>query len=162
LKKPLGKIFEGDNNFATKNLLSYVKKEKIDNLVCVGDQVSYDLINSNYKPKNIIIDGKVMRDPIDFAQSLLDLYSNKFTLNNPAGKISIESWRILREALEKESAAFVKGEDDLLVFPSVLQSNNKTAVVYGQPGRGKVLVEVNDDKKEELRKILTEFDTILR
>ena len=162
LKKPLGKIFEGDNNFATKNLLSYVKKEKIDNLVCVGDQVSYDLINSNYRPKNIIIDGKVMRDPIEFAQSLLDLYPNKFTLNNPAGTISIESWRLLREALEKESAVSTIGEDDLLVFPSVLHSNNKTAVVYGQPGRGKVLVEVNDDMKEELRKILTEFDTIPR
>ena len=162
LKKPMGKIFEGDNLFATKNLLSYIEKEKIDSVVCVGDQVSHDLINSKYRPKNIIIDGKVMRDPIDFAQTLLDLYPNNLTLNNPPGTIAKEVWKTLKEALDRKSAVFVKGEDDLLVFPTALLAKNKTAVVYGQPGRGKVLVEVDDDKKEELRRTLSEFETISR
>jgi len=162
LKKPIGKIFEGDNPFVTKNLISYVEKENIDSVVCVGDEVSHDLINSEYKPKNIIIDGKVMREKIDYAQTLIDLYPSKFILNNPSGTISIEAWRLLRDALKKESAVFVEGEDDLLVFPVALLAKDRTAVVYGQPGRGKVLVEVDDDKKKELRKILTEFETIRR
>ena len=162
LKKPIGKIFEGDNTFATKNVISYIEKEGIDDIVCVGDQVSHDIIKSGYKPKNIIIDGRVMREPIDYEQTLLDLYSNKFTLNNPAGLISKEAWRVLSNALKKESAVFVEGEDDLLVFPATLHAEDNTAVIYGQPGRGKVLVKVDDDKKEELRKRLAEFETIHR
>lgn len=162
LKKPIGKIFEGDNPFATKNLISYIEKEKIDSVVCVGDQVSHDLINNNYKPKNIVIDGRVMRKPIDYGQALLKLYSSKYTLDNPPGTISIDAWRVLRDALKEESAVFVEGEDDLLVFPATLLAKNNTTVIYGQPGRGKVLVEVDDDKKEELRKRLAEFETIHR
>lgn len=162
LKKPIGKIFEGDNAFATENIISYIKKEKIDSVICVGDQVSHDLINSGYKPKNIIIDGRVMRKPITYKQALLNRYPNRFNLNNPPGTIAKEVWKTLKDALDQESAISVKGEDDLLVFPATLQAENNTAVIYGQPHRGKVLVEVDDNKKEELRKRLAEFETIHR
>ncbi len=163
LKTPVGKIFESDYDdyqFATDNLLSHIEKEKIKNVICVGDQVSHDLINSHYIPRNVIVDGKVMRRQLGIDEALLKLYSENFDLKNPPGLISRGAWQILKNALKTESLVSVKGEEDLLVFPVVLLAENKTAVVYGQPGRGKVLVEVNDDKKEELRKRLSEFDTV--
>jgi len=62
--------------------------------------------------------------------------------------------------LEKESAILVKGEEDLLVIPTLLLAKNNTAIVYGQPGRGKVIVVVDEDKKEIWRKRLAEFETV--
>ena len=58
----------------------------------------------------------------------------------------------MREAFEKESLIFVNGEEDLLTYPAVLIAENNSAIIYGQPDQGKVIVKVDEDKKEKLRK----------
>ncbi len=162
LKKPRSTIFEGDNLTVTKDTISYIHEQHLDNLVCVGDEVSHDFFENGYKPKNIIIDGKVERKKTRYFNGMIRKYKDRFSLSNPSGIISKESWSILKNALEKYSVVIVDGEEDLLVFPAVLLAKNNTAIVYGQPGRGKVIVRVNDDKKEEVRKLLSEFNTIHR
>jgi pantetheine-phosphate adenylyltransferase len=162
LKKPLGKMFEGKNTEATKKLISYLQKKGIKNAISVGDEVSYDMIKNDFIPKNVIVDGKVERKPVDYKDFILEHYDNKFSLNNPAGMISIESWRIIKKALKTKSAVVVNGEEDLLGFPTALLADNNSVLIRGQPSKGKVLVEINEDKKEKLRKELTQFNTTLR
>jgi pantetheine-phosphate adenylyltransferase len=160
LRKPSGKIFEGENIIVTEDLISYIKEENFENVVCVGDEVTHDLLNLGFKPKNAIVDGKVMRKPIDYLDELLGCYEKKFELENPSGIISRHAWGAIKEALKTESAIFVKGEEDLLAIPILLLSKDKTAIIYGQPGRGKVIVEVDEKRKEIWRRRLAEFETI--
>jgi len=162
LKTPRSKLFEGDNSTATKDLISYIHDESIGSIICVGDQVSYDFLESGFKPRNIIIDGKIERKQTNNSEKMMRKYKHRFSLVNPSGIISKESWSILKSALEKYSAVMVDGEEDLLVFPLALLSKNNTGIVYGQPGRGKVIVRVDEYKKEEVRKLLSGFSTIPR
>jgi pantetheine-phosphate adenylyltransferase len=159
LRIPASKIFEGDNTTVTKDIIDYIQEEAFESVICVGDEVSRDLLDNEFKPKNIIVDGKVIRKPIDYLDEILKPYSRKFKLSNPAGTISRHAWRIIRDALKIENAVLVKGEEDLLVIPTLLLAKNNTAIVYGQPGRGKVIVKVDDEKKEIWRKRLAEFET---
>jgi len=159
LRTPASKIFEGDNVTVTKDVIDYVKEEKFDSVICIGDEVSRDFLDNGFKPKNIIVDGKVMRKSIDYLDKILKPYAKKFNLKNPAGMISKNTWIIVKDALKTESAVLVKGEEDLLVIPSLLLAKNNTAIIYGQPGRGKVVVKIDDEKKEIWRKRLAEFET---
>jgi pantetheine-phosphate adenylyltransferase len=159
LRTPASKIFEGDNATVTTDLIDYVQEESFESVICVGDEASHDLLNNGFKPKNIIVDGKVIRKSIDYLDEILKPYSKKFKLSNRAGTISRHAWRIIRDALKTESAVIVKGEEDLLVIPTLLLAKNKTAIIYGQPGRGKVVVRVDDEKKETWRKRLANFET---
>jgi pantetheine-phosphate adenylyltransferase len=162
LRKPTSKIFEGDNITVTKDVIDYVREEKFDRVVCVGDEVSRDLLKHGFKPENIIVDGKVMRKSIDYLDEILEPYAKKLELKNPAGTICRHAWRSIREALKKESAIFVEGEEDLLAIPTLLLAKENTAIIYGQPGRGKVVIKVDERRKETWRKKLAEFETIHR
>ena len=162
LRTPISKIFEGDNFTVTKDVISHIKEEDIEDVICVGDEVSRDLLDNNFKPKNIIVDGKVMRKPIDYLDKILEPYRNKLSLNNPAGKIAKEAWKIISQAFKKESAVVVEGEEDLLTIPAILLAKKDSAVIYGQPGRGKVVIRVDEKRKEICRKRLAEFEATHR
>jgi len=162
LRRPKSKIFEGDNPTVTKDMISYIRESKFNRVVCVGDEVSYDLLQNNFKPKNVIIDGKVNRMPIDYLDEIIGNYSDRFTLTNKPGAIQKEVWKTLKDALKQESVIVVKGEEDLLAIPTILLSDVNTAIIYGQPGRGKVIIEVDEDRKEIWRKKLAEFNIIHR
>jgi pantetheine-phosphate adenylyltransferase len=158
LRTPVSKIFEGDNPIVTKDMISYIRKKKFNRVICVGDEVSYDLLQNGFKPRNVIVDGKVNRIPIDYSDKIIENYSNKFKLTNNPGTIAKEVWKTLKDALEKESAVVVKGEEDLLAIPTILLSEINTAIIYGQPGRGKVIIEVDEERKQIWRKRLSEFN----
>jgi len=162
LRIPKSKIFEGDNPTVTKDMISYIQEKKLDRVVCVGDEVSRDLLQNGFKPRNVIVDGKVNRVPIDYLDDIVQHYSNKFSLTNNPGMIAKEVWKTLKGALKQESAVIVKGEEDLLAIPTILVSDINTAIIYGQPGRGKVIIEVDEERKEIWRKRLAEFNTIHR
>jgi len=160
LRIPKSKIFEGDNPTVTKDMVSYIKEEGFDKVVCVGDEVSRDLLQNRFKPKNIVVDGKVNRIPIDYLDEIVGHYSDKFTLTNTPGTIAKEVWKTLQDALKQESAVVVKGEEDLLAIPTILLSEVNTAIIYGQPGRGKVVIDVDEERKDIWRKKLAEFETV--
>jgi len=162
LRIPKSKIFEGDNPIVTKDMISHIQKKGFKHVVCVGDEVSRDLLQNGFKPKNIIVDGKVMRKPIDYLNEIVGKYSNKFSLTNKPGTIAKKVWKTLKDALKQESAVVVKGEEDLLAIPTILLSDIDTAIIYGQPGRGKVIIEVDEERKEIWRKKLAEFETTTR
>jgi len=79
--------------------------------------------------------------------------------NNPAGVIAKEVWPIIEQAIKEEKNLFIKGEEDLLVIPAVLLSEEKTAVIYGLPEKGVCVIEVSPEIKKELKELLEKFET---
>ena len=48
----------------------------------------------------------------------------------------------------------VNGEEDLATLPAILYAPLGSAVVYGQPNEGSVLVEVTLEKKEQIKDLM--------
>jgi pantetheine-phosphate adenylyltransferase len=160
LRIPIGKIIEGENKPVTEDLASYIKKQRFEEIICVGDVVSRDMIEHGLKPKNVVIDGKVNKQPIDYKDFILKSYAKRFLIDNPPGMISREVWRTMIYAFKTKSAVVVRGEEDLLAIPAVLLAKNNSAVIYGQPHRGKVILRIDEDRKEKVRKVLEGFKII--
>ena len=155
---PSNELFEGKNQSVTKKLIEKIIREGIKDVICVGDEVSYDFLKKGFKPKNVIIDGKVKRKEIDYKYFILKHYSHNFSVKNDPGMISRKVWLIMNYAFITDSVILVDGEEDLLTYPAVLLAKNGSVVIYGQPEKGKVLIRVNEKKKEKLRKKLEEFE----
>ncbi len=155
--KPSNELFEGENEVVTNKLISRIKKERIKNVICIGDEVSYDFLKNGFKPSNVIIDGKVKKQKIDYKDFIFKQYSHGFSVDNPSGIIAKGIWKVMKLAFETDSIILVDGEEDILTYPAVLLAKNGSIVVYGQPDKGKVLVRVSEEKKEKLRKKLEEF-----
>lgn len=66
---------------------------------------------------------------------------------NPAGSITREAWDAVRKAFASKTPGPVRleidGEEDLLGIPAILEAPDGTAVLYGLPGQGVVVVKVD-------------------
>ena len=52
----------------------------------------------------------------------------------------------------------VEGEEDLAVTPFVMEGDSDTVVLYGLMDKGFVLLKVNKDVKEKVRKLLEKMN----
>ncbi len=149
LKKPFGKLILGRKKGVLKKFQEIIQKKEFKKIITVGDYCSLNL------PSQVkIFDGKIRRKKIKSA-----LLSKKhLKCKNPAGTIQKEAWEKVKKVLQKNGNLFVEGEEDLLVIPVVLLSQNKNLVAYGFPKRGICLIEVNEKSKKTFRQILERFD----
>ena len=142
LKKPLGKLINPDN------LLETIKDKDI---ITVGDKVTQTALELGFKPKLSIIDYKIERKEISY--NYKDLFENILKSDNEPGGISKNSVKEIRESLKYNNTLLeIEGEEDLLVLPVILEYE-KGVVLYGQPGEGIIMVGINPEKKEEIRKL---------
>jgi len=156
LKEPWGELIEGsDETGVAKRVLERVGNR---NIISIGDVVTGSLLRAGYKPRNAIVDGKVKREVIS-SKTVLQQYRNNFSIRNPSGRISKESWGKLKDALRYESAIYIDGEEDIMVTPVGLLAEHNTVILYGMPDRGVVLMEVNIEMKNKLRGLLGKFRT---
>ncbi|MBI4226331.1 DUF359 domain-containing protein [Candidatus Roizmanbacteria bacterium] len=51
----------------------------------------------------------------------------------------------------------VKGEEDILALPAILFAPLHSVVLYGQIDMGVVMVEVTEQKKKEIQKLIKKF-----
>jgi uncharacterized protein (UPF0218 family) len=75
---------------------------------------------------------------------------------NPAGTLTPELYNIF-ETIKIPAKIIVEGEDDLATLPAVLTAPIGSIVAYGQPNEGMILVEVDEQKKREFRKLFDLF-----
>jgi hypothetical protein len=150
LRKPLGQIVKKISKPGGK-------------LITIGDIASYELIRQGLTPDLVVYDNKVKRKPASTrVKKLLNaLKRDTIRLTNPRGAIMEEAWIAIAIGLRKKSRIVVNGEEDLLVIPAVLLAKNGSAVVYGQPGRGMVLIKVTEKKKDIIQKLLDEMEVVL-
>ncbi len=148
LRNVWGVPFFGQEEEVVKKVKDFCKRKKFTKIITVGDYCSLSL------PSDIkIFDGKVKRKKIK--ESL------PFSLvcSNPPGTIQKEVWSVLRKAIKENKNIFVKGEEDLLVIPAVLLSQENTAVLYGLFNKGICLVEVSSQTKKRFKELLEKFST---
>ncbi|MCS7119704.1 MAG: GTP-dependent dephospho-CoA kinase family protein [Nitrososphaerota archaeon] len=153
LKRPLGLLLKNSNTPAVEKLRDILEAKKPKKLIAVGDRVSRDLLKNGIRPDMVIIDYKIMREPVD----PLDFQAEKtFHLENRAGTISEDSWKIIGDAARYNGTTkiVVEGEEDLLTLVAVSCSPSGSLVIYGQPREGIVVVEVTDSAKEKVKDII--------
>jgi len=64
----------------------------------------------------------------------------------------------LQHALAQPPAlVIVRGEEDLAVIPLVLEAPSGGIILYGQPGRGVVVREIDDEARKDAKKLMECF-----
>lgn len=153
LKSPLGRLIRGSFDETMETLKKWVEKEKPSRIISVGDIVSDNMMRHGISPQVLIIDNKVMREPITPIPIEAD---QTLHVRNPPGTLTNEAWSVIQEALKQEqrTKVLVEGEEDLLTLVAVLCAPENSFVIYGQPYEGIVVVNVTEQKKEMVRQIV--------
>lgn len=161
LRVPIGKIVKD------KKIFEIIKKTKPIITIAVGDIVSKALIENEIIPDISIIDFKTRRKKIKIQDNIIARnYSIIKKCNNPAGTISKESALTIKNALnsilktKKKQAIIIKGEEDLTALCAMLFAPLNSLVLYGQYNLGTIAVYISEEKKNEVLKILKQFDII--
>jgi cytidyltransferase-like protein len=154
-KKPIGKVIKklGHINNLT------MKQFNNSFLIAVGDIASINLYKSASQPDICIIDHRTRRGNLNDQdkKTLAELTAGAdiTEAENQAGMIERRAVGAIRKALESfaqtgdRQIVTIKGEEDLLVIPSILLSPLESTVIYGQPDQGLVVVKVTEKKKRE-------------
>jgi uncharacterized protein (UPF0218 family) len=137
LQRPFGQVYP--------DIRALLPKIRGRTVYAVGDVVTHNLVKEGIIPQVAIIDGHTMRAP---CTRVPELPSRRIEARNPAGTISDDLVRAIRDAVSHTPALiFVEGEEDLAVLPLVLAAPVGVVVLYGQPGEGVVLREVDREAK---------------
>ena len=137
LQKPFGRVFP--------DIRALAPEIRGRTVYAVGDVVTHNLMKEGITPRIAIIDGHTMREPCTRVPTLP---FRRILARNPPGTISDELVQAIRDAVGNPPALiFVEGEEDLAVLPLVLAAPPGTVILYGQPGEGVVLREVDPEAK---------------
>jgi len=159
LKKPLGKLLRGNENTVNFLLKQMVEKEKPSTIIAVGDKVSSTLTFLGIKVKLYIYDEKTKRTK---TEKLRLKVKKIFTVKNPAGTLTDEALKAIKEALKFEGSVAIKveGEEDLLTLPAIIYAPIGAVVVYGQPDEGVVWVKITNERKKFAENIIERMDVV--
>jgi uncharacterized protein (UPF0218 family) len=149
----MGELLNGDEEHNMKKLKKIVREENPPRVICVGDAVSRNAIKAGEDSWIKIVDGKEMR-----METGLDGFhgSRIFLVENEPGTLSHIAWETISEVIKHEgSVLIVKGEEDLLTLPAILEAPEKSIVIYGQPPKaGMTVVRVNNESKQLANSII--------
>jgi len=157
LRKPLGKVIES---------LKFIKSGKIPMIISVGDIVTQKLLEIGIDPDVKIIDFRTRRKQFsvsNFQFSMNFQFSKLQKYPNKAGTINIETTNKLKEVINNAAVKkqkywlVIDGEEDLLTLPAILLAPLSSLVLYGQWDRGAVMVEVTEEMKNQVKKLLERF-----
>jgi uncharacterized protein (UPF0218 family) len=159
LKQPIGILIQGSFTETAKKIKDIIMEKKPTAIISVGDAVSKSLLENNVSPLLAIVDNKVMRmsiQPISLAADKI------IHVKNPPGTITREAIAAIKEATESKGQVkiVVDGEEDLLTLIAVLYAPKNSIVMYGQPHKGLVMVEVTPTKKLEVARILKAMENL--
>ncbi|WMW21076.1 GTP-dependent dephospho-CoA kinase family protein [Methanolobus mangrovi] len=130
-------------------------------LISVGDVTTFHLLNLGIIPDILIVDDRTKRGPAS-DRVVVGTKHKGFTeisVDNPAGVITEDLIDAVGNALNADEHVriFVRGEEDLAAVPAILMAPEGSAVLYGQPDEGVVLVKITLPKKEQMKDLLTEI-----
>ena len=139
LKRPLGRLYPSVRPLKAKS--------RGHRIVSVGDACTLALLDAGIMPHLAVFDLKCMRGRLNAeGRSILRArYPRPKVYSNPAGTLSM---RLVSDApglLSKGGAVLIRGEEDLTALAFIIAQGKKDLVVYGQPGKG--IVIVRQDKK---------------
>lgn len=155
-KKPIGVLYTSLDD--AKDFINSKYPDEL--LISVGDITTQNLQKAGLIPHLGIIDNVVERKPATY-----DVVYDNVTLNvkNPPGVITDELQETIQKAFQLLESGFrvlilVDGEEDLAAIPCILMAPSGSLVLYGQPGEGLVVCEVDKviNKVKKLKSKLEE------
>ncbi len=170
LKIPQDTLLKNKNSFlkVIPGLIKELKSHRQNLLVTVGDQVTRLINQHKIKVDLAIVDFRVKRRKI--YSSMQDLNfdvdtqdkTSIITVRNEPGKITKTLVTAIRTSLNRiisdrrSRIIKVNGEEDLAAVPAIILSPLGSVVIYGQPNEGVVVVQVTEEKKSRLIKLMEE------
>ncbi len=131
------------NDIILKNILSN------KDIITVGDVTTKRSLELGLCPKLAIFDGLTRRSlPVQIRARRV------IKVRNPRGRICLEAVEGIKRALNEGRWVKVEGEEDLLAIPALLLAPEGHYLLYGQPGAGVVLLEVNKYTKNHFLEIV--------
>lgn len=154
LKRPFGALIP-NAQVTRKKILSATKGVRV---LTVGDATTDRLLGFGIVPDVAVVDGKERRYKRDYPEFDAAVMKCK----NPAGVISKGAVDILRQALAAKPPVqvLVDGEEDLLALPLFAMAPDGSAVLYGQPLEGLVIVRVTPAKKNQAKNLMDRIGII--
>jgi cytidyltransferase-like protein len=122
-------------------------------IVLIGDQVTEQFIARHLPFHYAIIDNYINRQPHSTDLGIFKP-ANRLTVQNPPGIITQSASKVIFDLPSLTTLIKVEGEEDLLGFPFALSLPLQSAVFYGQPGQGIVMIVLTESKKDMLAQIL--------
>ena len=150
MKIPLGILLPiGQDN--KENIQKYLSDNSY--IITVGDRTTEKMIEFDLIPSLQIIDGLEKREKRNFPK-----LGNAFelTIDNPAAEITLQSIEIIKKAFTMNSPVrlTVNGEEDLLVLPVCIHAPENSVVLYGQPNKGLVFVQITTEIRNKAQTLL--------
>ncbi len=150
LKIPLGILLPIDQDNKT-NVQKYLSDDSF--IITVGDRTTEKMIDFDLIPSLQIIDGlekRIKRDIIKLGNAF------ELKIDNPAAEITLESIEIIKKAFTMNSPIrlTVNGEEDLLVLPVCIHAPENSVILYGQPNKGLVLVQITTEIRNKAQALL--------
>ena len=150
LKTPLGILLPiGQDN--KENIQKYLSDNSY--IITVGDRTTEKMIDFDVIPSLQIIDGFEKRQKREFPKLG---NASELIIDNPAAEITLQSIEIIKKAFEMTPPIrlTVNGEEDLLVLPVCIHAPENSVVLYGQPNKGLVLVEITTEIRNKAQTLL--------
>jgi len=142
-KTHIGEVIRGDIPYP---YIEFKKSYKKKFLISIGDVVTKNLIKIGINPDLIVIDGKSMRTK---KEKFITEGYKEVRIKNPPGVITDELWDAMKKMKSKQKI-FIEGEEDLASLPAILFAPLGALVVYGVPGQGIEVIEVNEKNKKRV------------
>ena len=150
MKTPLGILLPiGQDN--KENIQKYLLDDSY--IITVGDRTTEKMIEYGIIPSLQIIDGFEKRKQREFPKLG---NASELMIDNPAAEITLQSIEIIKKAFEMTPPIrlTVNGEEDLLVLPVCIHAPKNSVVLYGQPNKGLVLVEITTEIRNKAQTLL--------
>ena len=150
LKIPLGLLLPiGQDN--KKNIQTYLSDDSY--VITVGDRTTEKMIEYGIIPSLQIVDGFEKRQKREFPKLGKE---SELKIDNPAAEITLQSIQIIKKAFEMTSPIrlIVNGEEDLLVLPACIHAPKNSVILYGQPNKGLVLVQITTEIRNKAQTLL--------
>ena len=150
LKIPLGVLLPiGQDN--KRNIQKYLSDDSF--IITVGDRTTEKMIDFDLTPSLQIIDGfekRIKRDIVKLGDAF------ELQIDNPAAEITLQSIEIIKKAftMNPPIRLTVNGEEDLLVLPVCIHAPENSVILYGQPNKGLVLVQITTEIRNKAQALL--------
>ncbi len=166
LAQPQGKLYEGKGVDPIRNAL---KDRDFKILACVGDIVTYYSFKANFGPDLVVLDGRTVRRKLNgYIAEEIGVFTGSYdtlTAENPAGHITEDLVEKVFKAVRmaergRKVKVVVRGEEDLAVIPLAIALPKGSLIVYGQPGKGVVAVDIDGKRKREMFEIILKMENL--
>lgn len=165
MRKPYGEIVLSEDKTTeqtAKLIIDKLATYRSPFVITVGDIITESLVTQGLKPNLAIIDGINKRHRLILSTSSVGYQKDSYFINKPGTiykKVALEMENRLHQSSYSAdiNVMLIKGEEDLLALPAILFAPLGAIVLYGHIEYGVIWIEVTEEIKKSVRKIIEDF-----